>query len=361
MEEAHALKLHPVAEETLLKRNRDRCCVCRNPAKPVEIYSIGNRSYKYDPEGMAVLCADCFELAAGCKRDSGEQLFKDELALFKSRWENECDAWRNDQSFAIRFKQGEIVRDAIGYYGMVVDYFECSPDDGLHIHMTGDELFTVLIQKVNVDGDLSLRTYYESEEAYELDFTYSPPKAGSYAVIVRNESDKKVTVNIRSPLLAYVLERVTNLEEISFDKPENAVSETDNDASSINIDDVPWRILPPGEHPFPHLLENLEYLRHHRNRSIIEERIGLINSLKPTNMFCGVDHFRGYIIFYFEEARVAVLDCPIFGNAVYVISGNWQFLSRLSKKELLDQYADNVTRVVHRGDWFNKISGLIQI
>jgi hypothetical protein len=123
---------------------------------------------------------------------------------------------------------------------------------------------------------------------------------------------------------------------------------------------IPWRILPPGEHPFPHVLKYCEFIKQGRiTHRIATERLELINSLNPSKIYRGLDEFNGYFVFYFEHSAIAILDCPIVGNAVYVIKGDWKTLSRLSKADLLKEYAGNVTRVIHSGDWFVRLRKLI--
>jgi hypothetical protein len=131
---------------------------------------------------------------------------------------------------------------------------------------------------------------------------------------------------------------------------------------NANIEYIPWKILPPGEHPFPHILEYCEHLKQNaKKRRVIGERIKLIGSLNPTNSYVGVDEFNGSFIFYFQELDSAILDNPEYGNAIYVIRGDWKTLSRLSKAELLEGYQDNVTRVIHSGNWFVRLKKLIYL
>ena len=81
----------------------------------------------------------------------------------------------------------------------------------------------------------------------------------------------------------------------------------------------------------------------------------MINSLNPASIYVGIDEFEGYFVFYFPDELTAILECPIVGNAIYIIKGDWQTLSQLNKRELLTDYQMNVRRVIHKGDWFSRL------
>jgi len=47
--------------------------------------------------------------------------------------------------------------------------------------------------------------------------------------------------------------------------------------------------------------------------------------------------------------KKALLERPVYGNAIYVLGLDWKRLSRLSKRELLADETHGVTKIVHRG------------
>lgn len=126
------------------------------------------------------------------------------------------------------------------------------------------------------------------------------------------------------------------------------------------VERVPWKILPPGEHPFQQIFAYFkEVQRRHPELRIDEDRLKKVESLNPNQRFTGEDEFDGYVIFYFDRTETAVLESPLFGNAIYVIQGKWKSLSRKSKGELLTRYSGTVTRVIHLGDWFARLRKLV--
>ncbi|MGH9753835.1 MAG: hypothetical protein ACREA2_13730 [Blastocatellia bacterium] len=127
------------------------------------------------------------------------------------------------------------------------------------------------------------------------------------------------------------------------------------------VEKVPWKILPPGEHPFQQILAYFEEVRRRQPElHVDEDRLRKVESLKPDQRFTGEDEFDGYVVFYFNRTEMAVLESPMFGNAIYVIRGEWKSLSRKSKGELLAYHSIKVKRVVHRGDWFARLRKLIK-
>lgn len=124
---------------------------------------------------------------------------------------------------------------------------------------------------------------------------------------------------------------------------------------------VSWKLLGPGEHPFPKILKYCEELKK-RDSNHIEfdlDRLNKVYALKPSAIYVGMDEFEGYVVFSFQEVKAAVLECPIVGNAIYVLKGDWEMLSRLSKAELLNFYTNRVTRLVHSGEWFARLTQLL--
>jgi hypothetical protein len=126
---------------------------------------------------------------------------------------------------------------------------------------------------------------------------------------------------------------------------------------------VPWRLLPPGEHPFQEILNHYEVLEK-QTPSVRYDRTRLerIYELSPTAWYVGLDEFSGYIVFYFQESQTAVLDNPAWGNAIYVIRGEWESLSRLTKAQLLakHKHTQRVRKIVHSGDWFQRLTMCLQ-
>jgi len=154
------------------------------------------------------------------------------------------------------------------------------------------------------------------------------------------------------------------IEEAGFIPPfKRTVSPNESDGAIQRADVIklPWKILPPGEHPFSEILKHYEELQKSNPHVRYDlNRLNRICELTPTATYVGVDEFRGYTVFYFQKYLAAVLDCPVWGNAIYMIKGDWKTLSRLTKAELIAERTGNVTRIVHSGDWFQRLKNCLR-
>jgi hypothetical protein len=118
---------------------------------------------------------------------------------------------------------------------------------------------------------------------------------------------------------------------------------------------LPWRLLPPGELTIERLrshYKGLQYRNPHVRYDV--ERLEKAVSLEPEACYVGTDEFEGYVVFTFAQTQRALLECPIYGNAIYVLGPDWRRLSKMSKQELLSGRLGGVTKIVHRGDWFKR-------
>ena len=121
-----------------------------------------------------------------------------------------------------------------------------------------------------------------------------------------------------------------------------------------------WELLPTGERSFKKLKDYLQTIPKLSDVEFDFERLDKIISLNADEIYYGVDEFEGYLVFYFGKIKVAVLDCPIKGNAIYIFGEDWKNLSRLSKSKLLNFYPNKTKRIIHKGDWFEKLKSLLQ-
>jgi hypothetical protein len=118
------------------------------------------------------------------------------------------------------------------------------------------------------------------------------------------------------------------------------------------IKHLPWVLLPPGEGADqlkPLLAKLQEYGRRHPGMKIDQDRIRYAYKLRPSAIYIGTDHFDGYWAFLFPRTPKVLLENPTEGNAAYILSQNWKYLSSLSKSELMSR-TDSL-RVIHGSGW----------
>jgi len=114
---------------------------------------------------------------------------------------------------------------------------------------------------------------------------------------------------------------------------------------------LPWRVLPPGELTLERVLAHYERLARERPGQHFEpERIEKAFSLDPNAWWEGHAGFGGYVVFEYPGTDRVLLECGVYGNAIYVLGPRWQELSRRSKREVMEDPSSR--RIPHRGEWF---------
>lgn len=122
-----------------------------------------------------------------------------------------------------------------------------------------------------------------------------------------------------------------------------------------------WDILPKGKYPWDKLQPKLDEIIKREpkgNHPVINNRFEKIRQYDPEFTAIGRAGFRGYVIFGFPKKELYILESTKYGNATYVLSENWEKLSKLTKAELLqnDLHKD---RIIHRESWENEIDKLL--
>lgn len=115
---------------------------------------------------------------------------------------------------------------------------------------------------------------------------------------------------------------------------------------------VYWELLKPSGDSWAELVRHFEHLSRIRGEQYDIERIKLLRDYKPDDIYVGRASFEGYVVFCYDRADTAALECPKVGNALYFMAlPDWRFLSQLSKTELLDHHRPEIRRFVHSGTW----------
>lgn len=126
------------------------------------------------------------------------------------------------------------------------------------------------------------------------------------------------------------------------------------------IERLPWDVLPKGEWNLEQILKHFKNLIHDNNwreKEFDKTRIEKIcKHLKPSILYIGREQFEGYVVFCFDWTKKVVLECPIYGNAIYVINGDWQKIAKLSKWEARYKHSNQVTVINHTDTWLERLN-----
>lgn len=174
------------------------------------------------------------------------------------------------------------------------------------------------------------RTEMADNERYYLHFFANAVERSSPTMA---DSLRKAAANLR----------VTGLDPLNLD---------DHPSITIqgleNVKKANWRFLPSPRSLSPEQLLDLlqAHIDQHGTSAVVFEikRVEFALSLEPKEIAVGIDEFAGYYAFVFPK-DVVLFECPAYGNAAYVVRGDWQTLSQHYKAEL----ESKGIRVIHRG------------
>jgi len=89
------------------------------------------------------------------------------------------------------------------------------------------------------------------------------------------------------------------------------------------------------------------------------ERVEKLRSLRPKLIYVGRELWRGYFVLEFSWTSKVVLDCPIVGNASFVLPSEWKKMVRESKRSLQSKWGPEITKLVHRGAWLERLRNVL--
>lgn len=87
---------------------------------------------------------------------------------------------------------------------------------------------------------------------------------------------------------------------------------------------------------------------------IMIDRLEKVKSLAPEKRLVGSSGLQRYIGYMFGDDFVA-FENPRVGNALYLMYGDWENLSQLSRSQLLASRGDEFDRIIHTARWFERL------
>lgn len=151
----------------------------------------------------------------------------------------------------------------------------------------------------------------------------------------------------------------------------NVLLEAFGECEILNINNNPifmpqvtrlnWEILPEGKYPWKIQKNRLEPFFEKAkgtNRQVIEKRQEQINKYNPDFTAVGTGGFGGYVIHGFIDKDLYVLESIQVNNATYVLRGDWESISQLSKAEILNNKLHEA-RIIHNKQWYFEVAKLL--
>ncbi|MBY8886562.1 hypothetical protein K7472_17060 [Streptomyces sp. PTM05] len=119
---------------------------------------------------------------------------------------------------------------------------------------------------------------------------------------------------------------------------------------------VAWEFLPVGARDgvLSDLSRRIGIANSDSRRTMLEERMGVLLDLSPSELIYGTSGFQRYVGARFAPNLVAFENVE-YGNALYVMFEQWEALSRLTRLELLAGPGRGFERIVHSSGWERRL------
>lgn len=117
-----------------------------------------------------------------------------------------------------------------------------------------------------------------------------------------------------------------------------------------------WESVPPGENPVDAIARSFKEWHQRNPRAAYDEgRIEKARSLKPKRGFTGKRGFDGYFIYAFDYTEKMIMECPFYGNAIFVLGPSLEpeRWLQMKKQEIMEH--PEATRIPHREGWFDRV------
>lgn len=127
----------------------------------------------------------------------------------------------------------------------------------------------------------------------------------------------------------------------------------------VPMERLPFQLLPPDKTTVANILAYYQLGTQYRPPSLQGQkvdpaRLWHIMRLNPLRCYVGTELWLGYVIFEFSYTTKVVLECPVEGNAIYILPATWRKMIHLSKQSIRANRRQ-WRKIVHKGDWFNRL------
>jgi len=139
-------------------------------------------------------------------------------------------------------------------------------------------------------------------------------------------------------------------------RPAQALTKQQQAALQVDfpVERLSFKLLPPGTWDMEYLIAYYRREAHRfpadiRSRGIDPTRLETIyKSLRPAKCYRGEEQWHGYHAFEIPGTSRVVLECPMKGNATYVLWGDWQRMAAQPKSYIWKHFPQNYRKIIHR-------------
>jgi len=207
-------------------------------------------------------------------------------------------------------------------------------------------------------GNTHSKIVYIRRERYPREFV--APPSSELKVAEKNGSKLIISESLNKNDGGETIKHVINLFLEIFGECDILTNELIPPISQNTVK-LNWKLLPPGEYPWERIQEEVVDIIERQprgNQPVANYRLETITDHTPNFVAVGNGGFNDYLVFGFPDKDIFILESIRTGNATYVFDQDWEELSQLSKKEILDNELQK-ERVIHREDWEENINALL--
>ena len=123
---------------------------------------------------------------------------------------------------------------------------------------------------------------------------------------------------------------------------------------------LPFELAAPGEGDDEHIRGYFRgVLSRRRLNGFSQDRLDKVLALPRSNWKRGTAGKDGYIVVIFDHTEKVLLECPLYGKALFVLSSGEDRLLTMNKQELRD--SDEVRRIFHTKGWYRRVKEALEI
>lgn len=122
-----------------------------------------------------------------------------------------------------------------------------------------------------------------------------------------------------------------------------------------------FEIAPPGEQSNEHVRAYYrDVVGHGRLEGVFsQDRFEKMLALPRSGWQKGKAGFFGYIVLMFDHTERVLLECPVEGNAIYLLDSGDDRLLAMNKQQLRE--SGKVKRIFHTGEWYRRVKQALEI
>ncbi|MDF7683345.1 hypothetical protein PT287_07500 [Lactobacillus sp. ESL0679] len=198
-----------------------------------------------------------------------------------------------------------------------------------------------------------------SEDPYErYPRIFKSPKNFKFVCIDKKLIISKKFINNKNEL-NNIKFAINLLLEIFSEAETFEINEESRKIESIK-ETVNWQILPKGERIWKVINEGKSRKLISKSESKrIDERFKYINRFIPDKIYQGIGGYTGYLVYEFKKAKIYVFDSVMYGNATYIFNRSWEEVSKLTKKEILENHLEE-RRIIHSNNWKAELKNMLE-